>query len=110
MNTSIRTIQGGTRLVFDSVEGITNTVERMHETIARAPLPFAAPPEQPTRAHGMIAAGVYRIIRAVNGGLRKGVDSSFGLLPEPLRQAGGSAAETRVVAALNGVLGDHLEA
>ncbi len=41
MNTSIQAIQGGTRLVFDSVEGITNTVERMHETIARAPLPFA---------------------------------------------------------------------
>jgi pimeloyl-ACP methyl ester carboxylesterase len=106
MNTSIQAIQGGTRLVFDSVEGITNTVERMHETIARAPLPFA----QPTRAHGRIAAGVYKLIRVINGGLRYGVDSSFALLPEPLRQAGGSASETRIVAALNGVFGDHLEA
>jgi pimeloyl-ACP methyl ester carboxylesterase len=110
MNTSIQTIQGGTRLVFDSVEGITNTVERMHETIARAPLPFAAAPAQPTRAHGLIAAGVYSMIRGINGILREGVDKSFSLLPGELREAGGSVAETRVVAALNGVFGDHLEA
>lgn len=110
MTTSIQTIQGGTRLAFDSVEGITNTVERMHETIARAPLPFAAPPQQPTRAHGLIAAGVYRIIRGINGGIREGVDRAFSLLPAEVRRVGGSPAETRVVAALNGVLGDHLEA
>ncbi|MBP6683534.1 MAG: hypothetical protein KA159_09485 [Halioglobus sp.] len=110
MNTSLQTIQGGTRLVFDSVEGITNTVERMHESIAGTPFALAPASLRPTRAHGPIAAAVYTIIRAINGGLRTGVDSSFALLPETLRQAGGSAAETRVVAALNGVFGDHLEA
>jgi len=110
MNTSIRTIQGGARLLFDSVEGITNTVERMHETIARAPLPFSPPPEQPTRAHGLIAAGVYKVIRGINHGLREGVDKSFAVLPGELLQGTGSVQETRVVAALNGVFGDHLEA
>jgi pimeloyl-ACP methyl ester carboxylesterase len=107
MNTSINTIQGATRLVFDSVEGITNTVERMHESIARTSLLLA--PVKPARAHGLIAAGVYKIIRGINGGLREGVDRSFSLLPRELRQAGNSTAETRVVAALNGVFGDHLE-
>ena len=110
MNTSVRTIQGGARLVFDSVEGVTNTVERMHESIAATPLAFAPASVRPARAHGMIAAAVYTIIRAINGGLRAGVDSSFALLPETLHQVGGSTAETRVVAALNGVFGDHLEA
>ena len=107
MNTSINTIHGGSRLVFDSVEGITNTVERMHESIARTTLLLA--PVQPTRAHGHIAAGVYKVIRGINAGLREGVDRSFRLLPQEMRQTGNSIAETRVVAALNGVFGDHLE-
>ncbi|MEE4145054.1 MAG: alpha/beta fold hydrolase [Halieaceae bacterium] len=107
MNASINSIQGGTRLVFDSVEGITNTVERMHESIARTPMLLA--PVQPPRAHGLIAAGVYKVIRGINAGLREGVDRSFSLLPRELRQAGNSTVETRVVAALNGVFGDHLE-
>ncbi len=110
MNASFQTLQGGTRLLFDSVEGITNTVERMHETIARAPLPFTSQPEQPTRAHGLIAAGVYKLIRGINGGLREGVDKSFSAVPQSLRRDGNSTGETRLVAALNGVLGDHLEA
>jgi hypothetical protein len=44
MAISIPTIQGGTRLVFDSVQGITNVVEGMHETIARRPLPWTPKP------------------------------------------------------------------
>ncbi len=107
MKTSINTIQGSTRLVFDSVEGITNTVERMHESIAQTPMLLA--PIQPGRAHGLIATGVYKVIRGINAGLREGVDRSFGLLPRELRQAGNSSAEIRLVAALNGVFGDHLE-
>jgi hypothetical protein len=47
MAISIPTIQGGTRLVFDSVQGITNVVEGMHETIAGAPPVCCA--REPTR-------------------------------------------------------------
>ena len=115
MNTSIQTIRGTTRLVFDSVEAITTTTERMHETIARPPLPISAksliPAGVPTRrAHGLIATGVYKIIRGVNAGLREGADRSFALLPRTLGSSDTPDAETRVVAALNGVMGDHLEA
>tara|TARA_R110001599_G_scaffold353231_1_gene591106 strand:+ start:190766 stop:191974 length:1209 start_codon:yes stop_codon:yes gene_type:complete len=109
MNTSIRTLQGGTRLLFDSLEGITNKVEHMHETIARAPLAVLPVPERPNRAHGTVAAGVYRAIRGINGGLREGIDRSFTALPLQPHYTAGSAAETRAVAALNGVCGDHLE-
>jgi len=110
MDTSLQTIQGCTRLVFDSVEGVTNTVERMHERIARAALPLPGRPAGPSRAHGLIAASVYRLIRGINGTLREGVDRSFALLPETPGWIPRSAGETRFVAAINGVFGDHLEA
>lgn len=110
MNTSIQTVQGTARLAFDSVEGITNTVERMHETIARHPLPFTPQPDKPGRAHGLIATAVYGIIRGVNSTLREGVDRSFGLLPDTGAAPQRSSAEIRTAAALNGAFGDHLEA
>jgi pimeloyl-ACP methyl ester carboxylesterase len=110
MKTSIQTVQGGTRLAFDTVEGITNTVERMHETIARSPLPWSPQPERPTRAHGLIAAAVYAAIRGVNSALREGADLSFRLAPNAGSVSRRPAAEVRTVSALNGAFGDHLEA
>jgi pimeloyl-ACP methyl ester carboxylesterase len=62
------------------------------------------------RAHGFIATGVYKVIRGVNAGLREGVDRSLALLPPAPDASDSVEAETRVMAALNGVLGDHLEA
>lgn len=44
-----RESDSGTRLVFDSTEGITNIVERMHETIARRPLPWDSDSIAPLR-------------------------------------------------------------
>ena len=38
-------VLGAGRLVFDGVGGLTTLVERMHETIARHPLPFSRAPE-----------------------------------------------------------------
>jgi len=92
---STRTIQGGARLVFDSVAGVTNAVEGVHKSIFRGP----------------VAASVYAIIRGVNAGLRLGVDRSLALLPGPtVASHAGSATELRAIAALNGAFGDHLEA
>ncbi|MCB1729217.1 MAG: alpha/beta fold hydrolase [Halieaceae bacterium] len=107
MQTSFDTTRGGTRLLFDTVNGITTTVERMHEKIAGTALPWPAPERG---AHGAIAAAVYRVIRGVNGGLRQGVDWSFDRVPASLRTESDSAAELRAVAALNGACGDYLEA
>lgn len=92
---SLRSIQGGARLVFDSVAGVTNAVEGVHRSIARGP----------------IAASVYAIIRGINAGLRLGVDRSLALLPDsPDQEHRGAATELRAIAALNGAFGDHLEA
>ncbi len=111
MKTSIPTLHGGSQLVFDTVENITNTVERMHETIARLPLPWARQPEEMTKAHGLIASAVYSTIREVNGMLRTGADRAFDFLPEPEPDnTWPAAAEIRAIAALNGAFGDHFEA
>ena len=59
MNASIQSVQGGTRLAFDSVEGITNTVERMHKTIARRALPWSQLVYGAERGHGLTASAVY---------------------------------------------------
>jgi len=92
---SLRSIQGGARLVFDSVAGITNAVEGVHKSIVRGP----------------IAASVYALIRGINAGLRLGVDCSLALLPDSRDDKHtGSAAELRAIAALNGAFGDHLQA
>ena len=110
MSNSIDTLQGGTRLAFDAVEGITTIVERMHETIARRPLPWASQPDEPGRAHGWIASSVYSTIRGVNNAVREGVDWSLAAVPGSASRHRASDAEIRMVAALNGAFGDHLEA
>jgi len=110
MAISINTLRGGARLVFDSVAGITNSVERMHATIAR-PLLLAQPRSDgrgPTP--GPISAAVYAGIRGTNGAIGAGVDRLFGLLPAGEAGSAYSPEEVRITAALNGVFGDHLEA
>jgi pimeloyl-ACP methyl ester carboxylesterase len=97
--------------VFDGVGGLTTLVERMHETIARRPLPFSAPPEAETRGHGPIAAGVYETIRTVNGWARDGIDfalePALRVLDDPSEP--GSPRREATLSALNGVYGDYLE-
>lgn len=110
MVTTTKMARGTSRLIFDSVAGITSAAEDMHETIARHPLPWSPQPERPTRAHGLIAATVYATIRGVNGLLREGIDLSMAWLPERTEEPQYSAASIKAIAALNGVLGDHLEA
>ena len=110
MATSINTVKGGIRLAFDSVEVITNTVEQMHETIARRPLPCDPTPPGSTRSHGLIASSVYRVLRGTTHLLREGTDRVFDLAPAGDNAADNSGREIRAMAALNGAFGDHLEA
>ncbi len=110
MKVSSRALHGGSRLIFDTVEGITNSVEHMHETIARRALPWASQPTELRKTHGHIAAAVYATIRGTNSVLRTGLDSAFTMLPiTSNNDAEQSDAEIRAVAAINGAFGDHLE-
>lgn len=110
MSVSRAALQGSTRLVFESVSAITSTVERMHETIARRPMPWAEQPAEMTQAHGVIASSVYRAIRGVNAAVGHVVDHSLAVLPTRIGEGAEAAAETHMKAALNGAIGDHLEA
>lgn len=109
MATSLRIVRGLTRLGFDSVAGLVDTVEQMHETIARHPLPFMRRPVGPSRAHGRIASGIYSIIRGISGVVQEGADLSLRTLSA--REASPRVARNDAawISAVNGVCGDHLE-
>lgn len=109
MATSLRNVRGLTRLGFDSVAGLVDTVERMHETIARHPLPFMPRPAGPTRARGLIASGIYSIIRGVNVVVREGTDLSLRTLYPQEAAPRTARNDAAWISAVNGVCGDHLE-
>ena len=112
---SLSTVRGSAQLAFDACAGLTDTVERMHETIARHPLPWTPrhstlEPGSATRAHGLIASTVYSLIRGTIRGCAKGVDLALGTLPQAGTATAMTSREIGTLAALNGVLGDYLEA
>jgi pimeloyl-ACP methyl ester carboxylesterase len=106
-------LRGGARLVIEGVKGVTGLVEAMHSRIARVPAPLGTLADAPTTG---ITGLVYRSIHGTTALVGKALDTALAgaeaLLPASLSQLpAGTADETRdaVVAALNGVMGDHLE-
>jgi hypothetical protein len=108
-------VRGAAQLAVDATAGLVDLVEAVHAGIARAPgLP--APADGRTRG---ITGLVYRTVRGVTRLAGGGVDALLGLLATDLVPADApqtpatqpaSPAREALVAALNGVLGDHLEA
>jgi pimeloyl-ACP methyl ester carboxylesterase len=100
-------LRGLTALGFDATIGLTGLVEQMHLTIAERAAPLGAASEGRTRG---ITGAVYGAIRSATRLLGSGVDVSMKCV-EP---AAGPAADNRqraaLVAALNGLWGDHLQA
>lgn len=106
-------LRGGLRLGTDAVAGIASLVEAMHARIAsplRLQHPGAATPAQ-ERTRG-ITGLVYKTVRGVTHLVGGSAEALLGAL-EPLLAAPDPRQPPRpereaVVAALNGVLGDHL--
>ena len=96
-------LRGAGRLATAAVTGITDLVEAMHAEIARPPLTA-----QRQRTSG-ITGLVYRSVRGVTGIVGGGLDLALGALTPLLGQADPARASA-ALAALNGVLGDYLEA
>lgn len=111
-------LRGTVRLTTDAVVGITGVVEAMHARIARPlRMPGLGPREPADERTRGITGFVYRAVRGVTRGAGAGADTLLGALervqaapdthqrhepPSPQREG--------LVAALNGVLGDHLAA
>jgi len=108
MPVSIRSVLGATKLVFDSIGGMTRMVEQMHGTIAARPSPLSSPPHTTVRAPGR-AGAVYSTLETVIQRLGEAVDRSAVELLEMLPEQEPSQTEAKILAALNGVCGDYLE-
>ena len=100
-------LHGASRLAIDATIGLTNLVESMHHNISRAPGILGTISDDPTRG---ITGFVYRSIRGVTRAVGGGLDLALGQVVELVKQESPSNARDAVVAALNGVLGDHLAA
>ncbi|MCB1844564.1 MAG: hypothetical protein KDI09_16505 [Halioglobus sp.] len=101
-----KTLRGSAHLVFDAVDGVTHIVEGMYRNISATAWPLGRAPEG---AAPGIAGFVHAAVRHINGLTRSGLDMALRQFspqldsiapPGPYREA--------IIAALNGVCGDHL--
>ena len=103
----ISDLLGASRLAIEATSGITKIVETMHRQIASAPLaldPQVAPPIQG------ITALVYQSIQAITGLVGSGIEAVLAPMIPLSDEAVSSPQRQAALAALNGVLGDHLAA
>jgi hypothetical protein len=100
-------LRGAARLAAEATVGLTDLVEAMHERIAR--LPGVKNTGVEGRTTG-ITGLVYRSVRGVTRLVGGSVDAVLSLLAPLLGDALSGPEREAVVAALNGVLGDHLAA
>ena len=98
-------IRGYSQLAIDATVGVTDLAEALHQTIVQTPGLLGKPVQERT---GGITGFVYKVVRGVTRGVGGGIELVLGRLV-PLLDARESTAEREaILAALNGVLGDHL--
>lgn len=98
-------LRGATRLAIDATRGVTGLVEAMHTTIASGPAslgrPLAAPAEVTNRL-------VYGSIRGVTQLVGAALDIALASLAPLLGSTTPGPEREAVLAAINGIIGDHL--
>jgi pimeloyl-ACP methyl ester carboxylesterase len=97
--------QGVGRLTIDAVFAITDIVESMHKRIS--PISALLPATEKEHLWG-IGGLVYRNIRNVTGLVGKSIDAPLAAISKALASQPDSISTQALLAALNGVLGDHL--
>jgi pimeloyl-ACP methyl ester carboxylesterase len=90
-------LRGWSRLAIEATVGVTGLVEAEHRGISPAPT-------------SNIARFVYRCVRGVTRAVGGGIDAALGRLGPLLGEDSPSRGREALVAALNGVVGDHLAA
>jgi pimeloyl-ACP methyl ester carboxylesterase len=103
----ISDLRGLARLGGDGTVGVTDLVEAMHATIAARAGFGGVPPSG--RARG-ITGLVYRAVRGSMRGVGRGIDVALSQVDAPSTGDSGTPEREAVVAALNGLWGDHLAA
>jgi len=108
---SARALRGAARLALEATTGLTDLVEAVHARIASLP-GRSGPADGRTRG---ITGLVYKTIRGVTRAVGTSVDATLPVLTNLLAPASGDAPPAlpspereALLAALNGVLGDHL--
>ncbi len=99
-------LRGAGRLAVEAVAGLAGLVEAMHANVAR--LPGTRPPPS-GRTRG-VTAFVYATVRIVTHLVGSIVDTALGLLEPLLAKRSARPGYEALLAALNGVMGDWLEA
>ena len=98
-------LRGASRLAIDATRGLADLVEAMHHNIRVIPGVLAAPPAGRTRGiTGLVYRSVHGVTRLVGGS----IDAVLGRVAPLVGHVEPSPAREAIVAALNGVLGDHL--
>ena len=100
-------LRGLGRLAIDGVTGITDLVEAMHAAITHLPSAIGRPAPASTTG---LTGFVYQSVRTVTGWVGDGIDASLSGLAPLLGDRGQGPQREATLAAMNGVLGDHLEA
>lgn len=103
----IANVRGAGRLVADLTVLVTDVVETMHHNIARRPGIFGRATLAPARG---ITGLVYRSVRGVARAAGSTIDATLRPLERLLGEPPDGPGRGAVLAALNGVLGDHLDA
>lgn len=100
-------LHGFSRLTVDAVAGLTDLVEAMHQSIASTPALLGKP--QSGRTNG-ITGFVYGSVRGLTRLVGGGLDTVLGRLVPLFGERKSSPEREAILAALNGVMGDYLEA
>ncbi|RVT53369.1 alpha/beta hydrolase [Rubrivivax albus] len=96
-------LRGLSRLGVQAVLGVTHIVEAMHHTVLSRPHPLG---QRPAGRTGGITGFVYGAVRGTTRVVGAGLDGLLRVLPGGLAATG--PRREAFVAALNGVVGDHL--
>lgn len=100
-------LHGLARLAVDGVAGTSRLVEQLHGAIIRTAAPTILSKGQGT---GGITGLVYRAVRGVNTMVGASIDTLASPIVARLPRRGPLLAREHWIAALNGVVGDHLAA
>jgi pimeloyl-ACP methyl ester carboxylesterase len=95
------------RLAVDATLGFTDVVENLHHNVARLPRVFGTPSDDPAQG---IAGFVYRSIRGVTRKVGSGVEALIGAVVPAAQRGASPDSREALRAALNGIVGDHLDA